>query len=37
MSTVTVLTTGFNQDGVEVISFRRTALIYRRGARPRRG
>ncbi len=42
MSSVSVLTTGFNQDGVEVISFRRTALAYRRGqgppaARPRRG
>ena len=39
---VTVRTTGYNQDGVEVISFRRTALIYRRGqspasSRPRRG
>lgn len=31
---VTVKTTGFNQDGVEVISFRRTALIYRRGRSP---
>jgi itaconyl-CoA hydratase len=31
---VTVRTAGFNQDGVEVISFRRTALIYRRGHKP---
>jgi acyl dehydratase len=31
---VTVKTTGFNQEGVEVISFRRTALIYRRGQSP---
>src|ERR1700688_2618071 len=30
---VTVRTTGFNQDGVEVISFKRTALIYRKSAR----
>ncbi len=25
---------GFNKDGVEVISFRRAALIYRRGQSP---
>jgi acyl dehydratase len=31
---VTVKTTGFNQEGVEVISFRRTALVYRRGHAP---
>ena len=31
---VTVKTTGFNQRGVEVISFRRTALIYKRGQGP---
>jgi itaconyl-CoA hydratase len=31
---VTVRTTGFNQDGVEVISFRRTLLVYRRGHGP---
>jgi itaconyl-CoA hydratase len=31
---VTVPTTGFNQDGTEVISFRRTALMYRRGQGP---
>ncbi len=31
---VTVRTTGYNQDGTEVISFRRTALIYRRGQGP---
>jgi itaconyl-CoA hydratase len=30
---VTVRTTGFNQDGTEVISFLRTALIYRKPAR----
>ena len=29
---VTVRTTGFNQDGTEVISFKRTALIYRKSA-----
>jgi acyl dehydratase len=32
---VTVRTTGFNQDATEVISFRRSALIYRRGHGPR--
>jgi len=31
---VTVRTTGFNQDGKEVMSFKRTALIYRRGHAP---
>jgi len=31
---VTVRTTGFNQDGTEVISFKRTALIYRRDPKP---
>ena len=31
---VTVRTTGFNQEGTEVISFKRTALIYRRGHGP---
>jgi acyl dehydratase len=31
---VTVRTTGFNQDGTEVISFKRTAMIYRRGQGP---
>jgi len=29
---VTVRTSGFNQDGTEVISFKRTALIYRKSA-----
>ena len=29
---VTVRTTGFNQEGTEVISFKRTALIYRKSA-----
>ncbi len=33
---VTVKTTGFNQNGLEVISFRRTALIYKRGQGPSR-
>lgn len=33
---VTVRTTGFNQDGTEVITFRRTAMIYRRGQGPLR-
>src|SRR5467141_248505 len=28
---VTVRTTGVNQDGTDVITFRRTAMIYRRG------
>ena len=32
---VTVQTTGVNQDGREVISFKRTAMIYRRGRGPR--
>jgi acyl dehydratase len=32
---VTVRTTGFNQDGTVVISFRRTAMIYRHGQGPR--
>jgi itaconyl-CoA hydratase len=31
---VTVATRGINQDGVEVISFERTMLIYRRGHSP---
>jgi acyl dehydratase len=31
---VTVRTRGYNQDGVEVISFRRTLLVYRRGHGP---
>jgi len=31
---VTVRTMGFNQDGTEVISFRRTAMVYRRGHAP---
>ena len=31
---VTVRTTGLNQDGTEVITFRRTAMIYRRGRGP---
>jgi itaconyl-CoA hydratase len=31
---VTVRTTGVNQDGTEVISFRRTAMIYRHGQGP---
>jgi itaconyl-CoA hydratase len=31
---VTVRTTGFKQDGADVITFRRTALIYRRGQGP---
>ena len=32
---VTVRTTGFKQDGTEVISFKRTAMVYRRGQAPR--
>src|SRR6202040_2989445 len=31
---VTVRTTGFNQDGTEVITYKRTALIYRRDHKP---
>jgi itaconyl-CoA hydratase len=31
---VTVRTTGFNQDGTDVITYKRTALIYRRGHKP---
>lgn len=31
---LTVATEGFNQDGVVVISFRRTLLVYRRDHRP---
>ena len=32
---VTVRTTGFKQDGTEVISFRRTAMVYRREKAPK--
>jgi itaconyl-CoA hydratase len=32
---VTVRTTGFKQDGTEVISFKRAAMVYRRGQAPR--
>jgi len=32
---VTVRTEGFNQDGVVVISYERTAMVYRRGHGPR--
>jgi itaconyl-CoA hydratase len=31
---VTVSTRGINQDGVEVMTFERTMLIYRRGHSP---
>ena len=31
---VTVRTTGLNQDGTEVITFKRTAMVYRRGQGP---
>jgi len=31
---VTVGTEGYNQDGVVVISYRRTLLVYRRGHQP---
>lgn len=37
---VTVSTTGYNQDGAVVITFRRTVMVYKRGhapARPRLG
>lgn len=33
---VEVRTTGFNQDGVPVITFRRSVMVYRRGHSPRR-
>jgi len=32
---VTVRTTGFNQDGSVVITFRRTVMVYRAGAAPK--
>jgi itaconyl-CoA hydratase len=32
---VTVRTTGFNQDGTVVITFRRTVMVYKAGAAPR--
>jgi len=32
---VTVRTTGFNQRGEEVITYRRTVMVYRRGRNPR--
>jgi itaconyl-CoA hydratase len=32
---VTVRTVGFNQDGTEVITFRRTVMVYRRGHAPK--
>jgi itaconyl-CoA hydratase len=31
---VTVRTTGYNQDGVTVISFKRTVMVYKRGRAP---
>lgn len=31
---VTVLTTGYNQEGVVVITFKRTLLVYKRGRAP---
>lgn len=34
---VTVRTVGFNQEGVEVISYRRTVMVYKRGHAPRIG
>lgn len=33
---VTVRTTGYNQDGVVVITFKRSVLVYRRGQAPQR-
>lgn len=33
---VTVRTTGYNQDGVAVITFKRSVLVYRRGQAPQR-
>jgi len=32
---VTVRTTGYNQDGVVVLTFKRTAMIYKRGQGPK--
>src|SRR5437016_2193494 len=37
VGTVTVRTIGVNQDGTEVITFKRTARIYRRGQGPTAG
>src|SRR5262249_38714791 len=34
---VTVRTTGTNQDGTVVITFKRTVMVYRRGFGPKRG
>jgi len=31
---VTVRTTGYNQDGVVVITFKRTIMVYKRGHAP---
>jgi hypothetical protein len=31
---VTVRTTGYNQDGVVVITFQRTIMVYKRGHAP---
>jgi itaconyl-CoA hydratase len=31
---VTVKTTGYNQDGTMVISFKRTVMVYKRGHAP---
>jgi itaconyl-CoA hydratase len=31
---VTVLSTGFNQDGTDIITFKRTVMVYRRGHGP---
>jgi itaconyl-CoA hydratase len=35
MGIVTVHTPGYNQDGLTVIEFRRTVMVYRRGHAPR--
>jgi hypothetical protein len=32
---VTVKTTGYNQDGKAVITFRRSLMVYKRGQAPR--
>lgn len=34
MGIVTVMTTGYNQDGVVVITFKRTLMVYKRGQAP---
>ena len=37
MGIVRVKTTGFNQDGVAILEFRRTIMVYKRGYVPKKG